>query len=47
MAIKLNIEMLEEKLKKIHLYQTGEIKLTGVVNSIICYQNLCKKGSNY
>ena len=33
--------------KRIHLYQTGEIKLTGVVNSIICYQNLCKKGSNY
>ena len=33
--------------KRIYLYKIGKIKLSGLVNSIICYQNLCKKGSNY
>ena len=33
--------------KKLYLYNIGEVKLIGVVNSIICYRNLCKKGSNY
>lgn len=33
--------------RRIYLYKIGKIKLTGLTNSIICYQNLCKKGSNY
>ena len=33
--------------KRIYLYKIGKIKLSGLVNSIICYQNLCKRGSNY
>ena len=33
--------------KRLYLYNIGKIKLIGVVNSIICYRNLCKKGSNY
>lgn len=33
--------------KRLYLYTIEKIKLTGVVNSIICYNNLCKKGSNY
>lgn len=33
--------------KKIYLYSIGKLKLSGLANSIICYQNLCKKGSSY
>lgn len=33
--------------KKTYLYSIGKIKLSGLANSIICYKNLCKKGSNY
>lgn len=33
--------------KRVYLYKTGKIKLSGLVSSIICYKNLCnKKGSN-
>ena len=31
--------------KRLYLYNSKKIKLTGIVNSIICYENLCKKGS--
>ena len=42
----------KEKLKlnkktRIYLYRTGQIEFSGLLNSIICYNNLCKKGSNY
>lgn len=33
--------------KRLYLYNIGKLKLTGVVNSMICYDNLCKKGSNH
>ena len=33
--------------KRIYLYRTGQIEFSGLLNSIICYKNLCKKGSNY
>ena len=33
--------------KRIYLYKTGQIEFSGLLNSIICYNNLCKKGSNY
>lgn len=33
--------------KRVYLYNSGKIKLSGLVSSIICYKNLCmKKGSN-
>lgn len=33
--------------RRIYLYKIGKIRLSGLANSIICYKNLCKKGSNY
>lgn len=33
--------------KRIYLYKTGQIEFSSLLNSIICYKNLCKKGSNY
>ena len=33
--------------RRTYLYHTNKIGLTGLINSIICYKNLCKKGSNY
>lgn len=34
--------------KKYYLYKTNKIKLTGILNSLICYKNLCKKkNSNF
>lgn len=33
--------------KKIYLYKNGKFKLAGMANSIICYENLCKKGSRF
>lgn len=33
--------------RRIYLYKTGKIKLSGLANSIICYENLCKKDSKY
>ena len=33
--------------KRIYLYRTGQIQLSGLISSIICYKHLCKKGSNY
>ena len=29
--------------KKLHLYRIGKTSLAGMANSIICYENLCKK----
>ena len=33
--------------KKFYLYKTGQIELSSLISSIICYKHLCKKGSNY
>ena len=33
--------------KRVYLYKTGQIQLSGLISSIICYKHLCKKGSNY
>lgn len=33
--------------RRIYLYKTGKIKLSGLANSIICCENLCKKDSKY
>lgn len=33
--------------KKIYLYNTNQIELNSLVTSIICYNNLCKKGGNF
>ncbi len=32
--------------KRMYLYRNNKIELIGIANSIICYENLCKKGSN-
>lgn len=38
----------KRKLKKRnHLYRTGKMTLSSFANSIICYKNLCKKGSKF
>lgn len=38
----------KRKLKKrYYLYKTKQITLNSLISSIICYKNLCKKGSNY
>ena len=33
--------------KRVYLYKTGQIELSSLISSIICYKHLCKKGSNY
>lgn len=33
--------------KRVYLYKTGQIELSNLISSIICYKHLCKKGSNY
>ena len=33
--------------RRIYLYKAGQIELSSLISSIICYKHLCKKGSNY
>lgn len=33
--------------RRIYLYNTGKLALSGLVNTLSCYENLCKKGSNH
>ncbi len=32
--------------RRIYLYKAGQIELSSLISSIICYKHLCKKGSN-
>lgn len=33
--------------KRLYLYNRNKIKLSSIINSLICYENICKKDSNF